>query len=499
MRHITPENILLVGSGMLLASVFAGKMSSRFGIPSLLLFLGVGMIMGSDGVGYHFDNAYTTQFVGIMALSVILFSGGADTRFSEVRPVLREGIVLATLGVVLTALLTGAFIWRVSGFFGFDLGFAESLLLASVMSSTDSASVFALLRSKGLSLRENLRATLELESGSNDPMAYILTVVLIQYIQGGVSLDSAFLMFFAQIVLGAALGVFFGYVVVWLANRAAFDNASLYSVLIVACVLFIFSATDRLGGNGYLAVYVSGLLFGNSKVAHLRNTKRFFSAFAWLWQIIMFLTLGLLVNPSELLPVSVFALLIGVFLILLGRPLSVLLCMAPFRTYSARGKIYISWVGLRGAVPIIFATYPLVAGVTEARLMFNVVFFITILSLAVQGMTVAKMAFWLKVCGKDENAKSNLDFELPDEMKSVISEIDVTETLLSGGDTLASLSLPPKTLVIMVGRGGGYFIPGGASKLCKGDKLFVISHDESNLKSVCEKLNVPYYTMGENS
>lgn len=499
MKLITPENILLVGSSMLLLSIFAGRMSSKFGIPSLLLFLLVGMVMGSDGVGYHFDNAAITQFIGIMALSVILFSGGMDTRVSEIRPILSQGLVLATLGVISTAFLTGCFIWFVGGLFKCELSLAESMLLASVMSSTDSASVFALLRSKGLFLKENLRATLELESGSNDPMAYILTIVLISYINGGLSIGASVYIFIVQIILGASLGVALGYLCGWIINKAGLDNVSLYSVLLVACVFLIFSITDRIGGNGYLAVYISGLIFGNLKVVHMRNTKKFFSGFAWLWQIIIFLTLGLLVNPRELLPVASFAIAIGVFLILIGRPLSVIVCLLPFKNYSNRARAYISWVGLRGAVPIIFATYPLVAKVPNADIMFNVVFFITIMSLIAQGMTVTKMADWLGVSAKNENKKSDLDFEIPDEMKSILSEIDVTQKLLESGDTLMALRLPKQSLVISIKRDGSYFIPNGSTTLHVGDRLFVLSGRDSSLKSECEKLGVPYYLVEDES
>ena len=229
----------------------------------------------------------------------------------------------------------------------------------------------------------------------------------------------------------------------------------------------------------------------------MRNTKKFFSGFAWLWQIIIFLTLGLLVNPSELLPVSAFALLIGAFLIVLGRPISVLLSLLPFKRYSGNGRLYISWVGLRGAVPIIFATYPLIAKVPNAELIFNSVFFITILSLVVQGMSLTKMAAWLGVSEPETSMKSDLDFELPDEMKSVLSEIDVTVDLLSRGDKLMSLGLPAKTLVIMVRRDKGYFIPNGMTELKAGDKLYVISDSENELKQVCQDRNIPYYTIGE--
>ena len=498
MKSFTPENILFIGSLMLLIGLLAGKMSSRVGVPSLLLFLLIGMGMGVDGIGYHFDSPETAQFIGMMALSVILFSGGMDTKFSDIRPVLKQGIVLATFGVLATAGITGLFIWGVGHLFGFELGLPESLLLAAVMSSTDSASVFALLRSKGLKLKENLRPTLELESGSNDPMAYILSIVLIEYIGGSVDTESAVITFIQQIMLGSALGVVLGYAGVWFVNRISFSNTSLYSVMVVACVFFIFSSTDAVGGNGYLAVYISGLIFGNSKVAQRRNTARFFDGFAWLWQIVMFLSLGLLVNPSDLGAVSGFGLLVGAFMILFGRPISVVLSLIGFRTYSKKGLAYASWVGLRGAVPIIFATYPLVENIPDAKLIFDTVFFISIMSLIIQGMTVTSMAKWLGVGSDDDIKPSDFGVELPDEIKSAMTEIDVTETLLSEGNTMMSLNLPSKTLVIMIKRDAEYFIPKGGTELKVGDKLLVISDDVEELHQACEKLGVSHYSIERN-
>lgn len=498
MKSFSPENILLIGSLMLLLGLLAGKMSSRVGVPSLLLFLLVGMLMGIDGIGYHFDSPETAQFIGIMALSVILFSGGMDTHFSEIRPILAQGVVLATVGVLATALLTGGFVWGVGRLFGFNLGLAESLLLASVMSSTDSASVFALLRSKGLKLKENLRPTLELESGSNDPMAYILTIVLIQYIGGTADGISAVITFIQQILLGSAFGIVLGYAGVWFVNKISFSNISLYSVMVVACVFFIFSLTDTLGGNGYLAVYIAGLIFGNSRVAQRKNTARFFDGFAWLWQIVMFLSLGLLVNPTDLVAVAGFGLLVGAFMILIGRPISVIACLFPFKTYSKKGLAYVSWVGLRGAVPIIFATYPLVAKIPDAKLIFDTVFFISIMSLIIQGMTVASMAKRLGVGRDDDTKPSDFGVELPDEIKSAMTEIDVTETLLSEGNTMMSLNLPAKTLVIMIKRDTEFFIPKGATELKIGDKLLVISDDVDELRQACDKLGVSHYSIEKN-
>ncbi len=501
MNEITPENILLVGSLVLIAGLLVGKLSSRFGVPSLLLFLGMGMLMGGvmERFGWVFSAPEDAQFIGMMALSVILFSGGMDTKLSDVRPIWKQGVVLATFGVLGTAFLTGGFIWLVGRVWGFNVGFPESLLLASVMSSTDSASVFALLRSKGLALKEKLRPTLELESGSNDPMAYILTIVLIGYINGESALGSALYIFIMQLIMGVICGVGFGYLCVWLVNKRSFDNVSLYSVLVVACVFAMFSLTDILAGNGYLAVYIAGLIFGNSRVTQRKSTAKFFDGFAWLWQIVMFITLGLLVDVRELVTVASFALLVGAFMILFGRPISTILCLLPFRSFSKKGLAYLSWVGLRGAVPIIFATYPMVEKIPDARLLFHVVFFISIMSLVIQGMTVSLMAKKLGVGGDDGVKPSVFGVELPDEIKSAMTEINVNESLLANGDNLMSLNLPAKTLVIMIRRGDDFFVPKGGTTLQAGDKLLVISDDADELRETCDKLGVSHYSIERNT
>ncbi len=495
---LSPENILLVGSLMLFIGLFMSRLG-KFGLPLLLLFLVTGMLMGVDGLGIQFDNAATAQFIGIMALSVILFSGGMGTKFSEIRPIVAPGIILSTLGVILTAAITGGFIYLCSISFGYPFTFTESLLLASVMASTDSASVFSLLRSKNLSLSQNLRPTLELESGSNDPMAYILTVVLIKYINVGELNWDVVIDFFMQMCVGSLMGYFMGKATVWLFRRLSFGGVSLYSVFLVSCVFFIFSATDRLGGNGYLAVYLAGLILGNSKIANKRNITIFFEGFTWLWQIVMFLTLGLLVNPKELLPIAGMGMAVGIFMILIARPVSVFACLLPFKRFTRGARLYVSWVGLRGAVPIIFATYPLIAEIPNARMMFNVVFFITILSLIVQGMTVSTMAKIFGVALDDVEKPRDFNIELPEEVKSAMSEVEVTSSMLEQGSTLSKLSLPPKTLVIMLKRDGKFFIPRGATELLLGDKLLVISDDDADsLKLTCEKLGAPCYSIRSN-
>ena len=403
---ISPENILLVGAILLFLSVLVGKTGAKFGVPALLLFLGVGMLAGSDGFGIYFDSPQIAQFIGTVALCIILFSGGMDTHYREIKPILAPGVTLATLGVLMTTIITGLFIYSLSDLLpgNFQLGLLESMLLAAVMSSTDSASVFSILRSKGISLKERLRPTLELESGSNDPMAYMLTILLIQVIEIGViDWPHSIVLLFMQLSIGAAAGFALGYAIVWIINRINVPNESLYPVLLFSCVFFVFAFTNLLQGNGYLAVYIAGLVVGNRKLVHKRSLTTFFDGFTWLFQIVMFLTLGLLVNPSELPAVAGVGLLVAIFMIVVSRPISVFACLLPFRRFTTRARVYISWVGLRGAVPIIFATYPLMsAEIPNARMIFNIVFFVTIVSLLVQGTTVSAMARWLGLVGKSE-------------------------------------------------------------------------------------------------
>ena len=498
---ISPENILLVGAILLFLSVLVGKTGAKFGVPALLLFLGVGMLAGSDGFGIYFDSPQIAQFIGTVALCIILFSGGMDTHYREIKPILAPGVTLATLGVLMTTIITGLFIYSLSDLLpgNFQLGLLESMLLAAVMSSTDSASVFSILRSKGISLKERLRPTLELESGSNDPMAYMLTILLIQVIEIGViDWPHSIVLLFMQLSIGAAAGFALGYAIVWIINRINVPNESLYPVLLFSCVFFVFAFTNLLQGNGYLAVYIAGLVVGNRKLVHKRSLTTFFDGFTWLFQIVMFLTLGLLVNPSELPAVAGVGLLVAIFMIVVSRPISVFTCLLPFRRFTTRARVYISWVGLRGAVPIIFATYPLMsAEIPNARMIFNILFFVTIVSLLVQGTTVSAMARWLGLVGKSEE-KEIFNVALPDEIKSAMSEIELTDEALSGGNKLMNLSLPDNTLVVMVKRREQYFVPKGHTHLQSGDRLLVISDNDEELRKSYESLGISRYTMRKN-
>ena len=475
---ITSGNILLVGSILLFVSIAVSKTSARFGVPTLLLFLFVGMLFGSDGLGIQFNDMKDAQFVGMIALCIILFSGGMDTKFQEIKPVLAPGLVLSTVGVLLTAIFTGLFIWWLSGMEWSNIYFAflPSLLLASTMSSTDSASVFAILRQQKMNLKHNLRPMLELESGSNDPMAYMLTIVLIQFISNEVNGAGAIIIsFLQQFVFGALIGYGTGKFAVYIINKLNLDNKALYPIFMLAVVFFTFSVCDLFKGNGYLAVYISGMMIGNSKIANRKEISTFFDGLTWLFQIIMFILLGLLVNPREMFDVALVAILVAAFMILIGRPLSVAISLLPFRKITARSKLYISWVGLRGAVPIIFATYPVVADVEGADQIFNIVFFITILSLILQGTTLPFFARKLGLSAPLEKTGNDFGVELPDEIDTDLTDLTVTSAMLVDGDTLKEVELPEGALVMIVKRGTEFLVPNGSLHLQVGDKLLLIS------------------------
>ena len=486
--EISGENILLVSSVLLIAGVLVGKSSYRTGLPLLLVFLLVGMIFGVDGLGISFENMHTAQFVGMVALCIILFTGGTSTEIKAIRPVIGPGLMLSTLGVLVTAGVTGLFIFWLSGMSWTNIHFAlvPSLLLASTMSSTDSASVFGILGSRNVGLKQNLRPLLELESGSNDPMAYMLTIILIEAatVGEGLSAGDVCVQLLLQFGIGGIMGWLLGRAGVWLSrcyrnlgnarNEDFGQSTAMVSILAMAIVFLTFTSTTTLGGNGYLAVYICGIVFGNSRVPFKKGVGRFMDGVTWLSQIVVFIILGLLVNPHEMLSVAAVSLLIGTFMIFVGRPLSVFLCLTPFRRIGLRAKTFVSWVGLRGAVPIIFATYPVVAHVEGASQIFNIVFFVTILSLLVQGTSVIASA---RKLGLVEDAAPNEDafgVDLADEHPTSLTTIVLSEADLASGNTLKDMSLPEGSLVMMIRRGDRYIVPDGKRRLLPGDALLLI-------------------------
>ena len=472
---------MLIAAVLLFFSVLVGKAGSRFGMPALLVFLGIGMAAGIDGFGLQFDNAAAAEFIGMVALCIILFSGGLDTDFKKIRPVLGPGLVLATLGVLLTTIITGVFIHEMMRLMApeYAFGWAESLLLAAIMSSTDSASVFSILNSSGIGLKQRLKPTLELESGSNDPMAYLLVVLLISVIESGSDITGGLVLstlgaLAVQLGVGVAAGCVIGLLSVKAINSIRSDNDFMCPVLVISCCFFAFTLTGLVGGNSYLAVYIAGVVVGNKRIVLKRTITTFFGGFTWLVQIAMFLTLGLLVNPHELADIVWPGLLLGVFMIVVARPVAVLACLIPFKCYTPRAKAYICWVGLRGAVPIIFATYALMSpAVVHARFMFNLVFFITILSLLIQGTTVNSMARRLKLTEPLDEPHFNV--ELPDEVASDTREYTIEPQHLSKGNLLREVTLPPDTLAILLYRDKRYLVPKGDTELTPGDVLLLVT------------------------
>lgn len=481
--YFTAGNILLIGSLILFVGILVSKAGSKFGVPALLLFLFVGMLFGSDGIGIQFSDVKQAQFIGMFSLSIILFSGGMDTHYSEIKPVMWQGVILSTLGVLLMTLITGLFIYLITknGAFAFSGSFFLCLLLAATMSSTDSASVFSILRTQKIGLRKHLKPMLELESGSNDPMAYMLTIVLIQICQtSNVNGWSLTFNFIIQFIIGAALGYVFGRIAVWIINKIKLSNVSLYPIILLSLVFFTFSITELARGNGYLAVYLAGIVVGNRPLVKKRESAKFLDGMSWLCQIVMFITLGLLVNPHELLDVALVSTLIGLFMIFIGRPLSVMLSLLPFKKpdYKARG--FASWVGLRGAAPIIFATYPVVAHVPGAHAIFNIVFFITILSLIIQGTTIPTVAKLFDMVRKVPKEGNDFGVELPEEIDSRLWDITVTEQMIETGNQLKDMNVPSGVLVIMIKRGENYLVPNGTLELLPKDKLLVIAQSDSD-------------------
>ena len=490
--HFTSENVLLISSILIFCSILISKAGYRFGLPSLLLFLVAGMLFGSDGLGLQFNNMNHAQFIGMIALCIILFTGGMETKIKEIRPVLGEGIALSTVGVLLTTVLTGLFIFMLSEWdmVPISLPFVTCILLAATMSSTDSASVFNILRNSRMRLKNNLQPLLELESGSNDPMAYILTIVLIQIANslsgaGPESINASAIALDAiktlvlQFGVGIIAGVVMGFFSVWILNKIHLTNTPLYAILLISIVFFTVTVTTKLYGNGYLAVYLAGIVIGNHKITFRKEIFSFLDGMTWMVQIVMFVALGLLVNPHEMLKVAPVALLIGIFMILAGRPLAVFLTLAPFRKISLASKTYISWVGLRGAVPIIFATYPVIAEVEGSSLIFNIVFFITLLSLVIQGSSITFAARKLKLDLPVPDDDNKFGIEVPEEAGK-LAEVTLTEETLKIGDTLKEVKLPEGMLVMMIKRGDKFIVPNGSVKLHAGDRLLIISENDDD-------------------
>lgn len=466
------EAFFLAAAILLLGSVVASKAAGRFGIPALLVFLGLGMLAGSDGLGgIHFDNAPLAKRVGELALAFILFSGGLDTSWRTIKPVMARGILLSTVGVVITTVLVGLF---ATFFLDSSLGLSpwEGGLLGAIIASTDAAAVFSSLRAKNIHVGNSIKPLLELESGSNDPMAILLTLGILQVIKNPALPLWKILPFFGkQVFLGALLGYGGGRFAVWLINRLNLEVEGLYPVLTIGVTLLFYGSAELLGGNGFLAVYVGGIILGNSNFLRKKTLVLFHDGMAWLMQIAMFLILGLLVFPKELKSVALSGCLLAVFLVLVARPVSVFLSLA-FSRWNWKEKIVISWMGLRGAVPIVLALY---ATVPSGKMIFNLVFFVVLVSVLLQGTTMPWVTRWLRL---DPPVEPKVRYPSPfiteNAIRDELQEVLVIATSFLEGKTLLDLGRSIEILVVLIHRQGRVIVPRGNTRLLAGDILFLL-------------------------
>lgn len=468
--------LLLIGAFLILASIAIAKASDNLGVPTLVLFIAVGMLAGSEGPGgIFFEDAGLAQSIGIVALIFILFAGGLDTRWVSVRPIVWQALSLSTMGVFVTALSVGFFVHLV-----LDFSLLSGLLLGAIISSTDAAAVFSVLRSKNVSLRGNLKPLLELESGSNDPMAVFLTIGTIQLITIPESTPGdLFLLFIVQMGLGVGAGLGMGKGMVLLLNRMKFSYEGMYPVFSLAAACFIYAFTAVIGGSGFMAVYVGGLVVGNSEIVQKKSLFRFFDGLAWLGQIGMFLTLGLLVYPSNIAHVLGGGLMVSGFLMFVARPVSVFFATL-LTEMNWRQKALVSWVGLRGAVPIILATFPRLARVPDADIIFNLVFFIVLTSALFQGWSLPAAARLFKVDAPLERRRRYpLEFEPTEGVDAELQEFIVPYNSSVIGRQIVDLRMPPNSLIVLISRNERMMVPSGGTVLEPGDTILALVSKEN--------------------
>lgn len=461
----TVDSAIFVLSILLIVGVATTKFSSRLGLPSLVLFIGVGMIASQY---IYFDNAKITQLVGILALIVILFEGGMQTKWRTMRTVLPAATSLATIGVLLTTVGIGVVAKFVLG-----LSWLEGMLFGAIVGSTDAAAVFAVLGNKNI--KPNITSTLEAESGTNDPMAVFLTITFISLIQAEAGpLLSLIGSFFWQMGIGLLVGLLIGRLSVWAINKINLDSSGLYPVLAMGFAIFTYAFTTAIGASGLLAVYVMAVVLGNMDLTYRHSIFRFNEGFAWMMQICMFILLGLLVFPNQLRDVIWQGLLLALILMFVARPLGVYISLL-FSQFNAKEKLFISWAGLRGAVPIVLATYPLLAGLENADLLFNVVFFVVLLSALFQGATLTPFAEKLSLVGaKTIQVPHSLELVSIGKTNTEIIEVVIEENATIVGQELKNVDLPTDTLITAVIRGNRVITPRGDTFIEAGDVLYVL-------------------------
>ncbi|MBQ6002222.1 MAG: potassium/proton antiporter [Synergistaceae bacterium] len=483
-------NPFLVTGLLLFLSLVAGALSEKIKVPALILFLGIGMVAGVDGPGgLNFSDANAANNVGTFALAFILFSGGFQTKWSDIKPIVTQGVVLSTLGVLLTAVVMAVPIAFLPMF-----SYKDAFLLGAIVSSTDAAAVFSILKTQKVGVKGAIRPLLEFESGSNDPMAVFLTITAMTWLTSpDVPLDELAVKFVVQMTAGGAMGYIMGRFACWAIQRLHVENEALYPVWGISIVMATFGITESVYGNGYLAVYVCGIVMGGGDFLYKYSLQRFHEGFAWLMQIIMFLVLGLLVTPTEVADMSVMSMgfLISFCLMFVARPVAVFAGMM-FSRFNWREKLFVSWTGLRGAVPIILATYPLTAGHPQARYMFNVIFFVVLTSVMLQGKTLAWFAKFLGIDAEVREAKTwTLNFDItPASGTDETREVDLPYDAAVIGMAVKDLRFPDGVTILLINRGDKYLIPKGGTVLERDDTLLIFG-DRAKLPGVVRKLSQP--------
>ncbi|MEH6596272.1 MAG: potassium/proton antiporter [Colwellia polaris] len=465
------DQIILLAAVLILLGIISSKLSARLGLPVLVLFLIVGMLAGEDGPGgILFDNAEAAHSLGTLALALILFDGGLQTPFKAIKLVWKPSSALATFGVLITGAITGY-----AAAYILDISLLHGMLLGAIVGSTDAAAVFSLLRNAGIHLNGKLKATLEIESASNDPMAIFLTIGLLEVLVNGMKPGKDLLvMFVSQMGLGLAVGLAVGWLSVRLINRIQLVAAGLYPVLVAACGLLSFGITANIGGSGFLAVFITGVVIGNSRFVFQRSTFLFHDGLAWLSQITMFVVLGLLITPTLLLDVWLEGLIIAFVLIFIARPLAVMPILALFG-FNIREMTLVSWIGLRGSVPIILAIFPLIFGLPGADLIFNVVFFVVLISATLQGSSLAWVARKLKLTlPPPVTPAATLEITALADVDADIVEYTLGHTSRAAGSRISQLALPESAVMAMISRKNNIIAPRGSTLLEAEDQLFIV-------------------------
>lgn len=465
---------LILASLVVLICIFSSKVLYRFGVPSLLIFLVLGMIFGSEGiVGIQFDNYKIAEEIGGCGLIFIMFYGGFCTNWKMAKPVVTKAVLMSTVGVVITAGLTGLFCVGV-----LKVSLLEGLLIGSVVASTDAASVFSILRSQKLNLKGGLASILEIESGSNDPFAYMLTVTILSFMAGGGD-QSIIALLLSQVIFGLLVGVLLAKASAWILKNITFEIEGLYPVFVMAIALLSYSLSSLLGGNGYLSVYIAGIILGNSKIQSKKSLVKFFDGISWLMQIMLFFILGLLSFPSQLHLVLIPGILISVFLIFIARPIATFSILSFFKV-PIKQQLFVSWVGLRGAASIVFAILAVNNQAIIQTDIFHIVFFIALFSVALQGTLIAPIAKKLDLVDNESVVLKTFN-DYKEEMNTKLVELEVTPESSCANKTIMDANIPDEILVIMIKRAGKILHPKGATMINVGDILVLSGENFDNM------------------